>query len=279
MGKLWHTDSPYFIEGPALISFSGGRTSAFMLHEILQAYGGALPEDVVVAFANTGKEREETLRFVQDCGLLWGVPIHWVERRLGGGVRRVDYGSASRHGEPFAALIREKQALPNWQARWCTSGLKVAPMHQLMAGLGFFKFQEAVGLRADEPWRVAKMLGRNLDEGRFCVAPLARAGVTKTAVLQWWSEQPFDLQLEAGEGNCDFCFMKGRGLRRALVRRAKTSPAWWSAQEIERGRTFDRRGSVAALIEEAADRPELSLPEPGEDDHDAECDLLCGDAA
>lgn len=53
--------NPYLIEGPALISFSGGRTSAYMLHQIIQAHGGTLPDDVVVAFANTGKEREVTL--------------------------------------------------------------------------------------------------------------------------------------------------------------------------------------------------------------------------
>lgn len=61
-------ENPYRITGPALISFSGGRTSAFMVWNILQAHGGTLPDDVVVAFANTGKEREETLRFVHECG-------------------------------------------------------------------------------------------------------------------------------------------------------------------------------------------------------------------
>ena len=46
--------NPYKIEGPALISFSGGRTSGFMLYHILQAHGGTLPEDYFVVFANTG---------------------------------------------------------------------------------------------------------------------------------------------------------------------------------------------------------------------------------
>ena len=50
----------YKIEGPACISFSGGRTSAYMLYKILQAWSGKLPDDVVVCFANTGKEMEET---------------------------------------------------------------------------------------------------------------------------------------------------------------------------------------------------------------------------
>ena len=48
---------PYLITGPALISFSGGRTSAYMLKMILDAHGGTLPDDVHVCFANTGKER------------------------------------------------------------------------------------------------------------------------------------------------------------------------------------------------------------------------------
>ena len=33
--------SPFMVTGPAQISFSGGRTSAMMLHEILSAWGGA----------------------------------------------------------------------------------------------------------------------------------------------------------------------------------------------------------------------------------------------
>ena len=63
--------SVYKIQGPAIISFSGGRTSGYMLYHILEAYDGKLPDDVVVAFANTGKERSETLDFVNDCSGYW----------------------------------------------------------------------------------------------------------------------------------------------------------------------------------------------------------------
>ena len=38
--------NPYLIKGPALISFSGGRTSGYMLNHILEAHGGRLPDDV-----------------------------------------------------------------------------------------------------------------------------------------------------------------------------------------------------------------------------------------
>ena len=47
-------NDPFRIEGPAIINVSGGRTSALMLRRVLDAHGGALPDGVVAAFANTG---------------------------------------------------------------------------------------------------------------------------------------------------------------------------------------------------------------------------------
>ena len=107
--------SPYLIEGPALISFSGGATSAYMLHETLAEYGGTLPDDVHVCFANTGKEREETLRFVHECSTRWNVRVRWLEWRtrtgdVEGRFEEVGFNSASRNGEPFAGLIAAKSA-------------------------------------------------------------------------------------------------------------------------------------------------------------------------
>ena len=64
--------NPYKINGPALISFSGGRTSGFMLWNIIQAHGGTLPKDVYVTFANTGKEAPETLDFVHEIEQKFG---------------------------------------------------------------------------------------------------------------------------------------------------------------------------------------------------------------
>ena len=72
---------PFKITGPAVISFSGGRTSGLMLYRILEAHGGTLPDDVKVVFCNTGKEREETLEFVERCSQRWGVPVVWLEYR------------------------------------------------------------------------------------------------------------------------------------------------------------------------------------------------------
>ena len=75
--------NPYKVPAPSIISFSGGRTSGYMLYKILNAYDGILPKDVYVAFANTGKEAPETLDFVRDVSEKWNVKIHWLEHYFG----------------------------------------------------------------------------------------------------------------------------------------------------------------------------------------------------
>ena len=50
----------YKINGPAVVSFSGGRSSGFMLWNILDAYDGKIPYDIKVVFCNTGLEHSET---------------------------------------------------------------------------------------------------------------------------------------------------------------------------------------------------------------------------
>src|SRR5689334_7834999 len=118
--------NPFRIEGPAVVSFSGGRTSGLMLRRILDA---GLQPDVHVLFANTGREREETLAFVYEIETRWQILVHWLERPMFAsaherGYNEVTYATASRHGEPFEQLIAERACLPNPAQRWCTSELK-----------------------------------------------------------------------------------------------------------------------------------------------------------
>jgi argininosuccinate synthase len=48
---------PFKITEPTVISFSGGRTSAYLLWRVLQSNGG-MPDEAIAVFANTGKEEE-----------------------------------------------------------------------------------------------------------------------------------------------------------------------------------------------------------------------------
>jgi len=272
--------SAYLIEGPACISFSGGRTSGYMLKQILDAHGGALPAGVVAVFANTGKEREETLRFVHNVSSVWGVRVRWVEwRSAKPGFEEVGYNSAARAGEPFRALIDKKGMPPNWQARFCTEFLKVKAMTAFMASLEIGSaYREVIGLRHDEGRRLLKMFERNEKDGRQCVAPLAKARVVSEDIAEFWRRQPFDLGLTAGQGNCDLCFMKGKGLRKELIRQRPTSATWWIDAEQSVNGFFDRRDSYSSLAAEVRRSPEL-FDDANADEHDAECGLHCAEAA
>lgn len=223
--------STFLVEGPALVSFSGGRTSGYMLWRILQAYGGKLPADVHAVFANTGKERDETLDFVRDCADAWGVVVHWVERTAGGGFREVNHRHASRKGEPFAQLIQERRFLPNPVTRFCTTELKIRAMKAWMLAHGYEHWNNAVGIRADEPRRVARYAQRTSKERWDVVLPLVRAGLDVAHVRGFWAQQPFDLQLETWEGNCDLCFLKGRAKRQRILRDRPDLAPWWIEQE------------------------------------------------
>lgn len=61
----------------ALISFSGGETSGYMLWWLLNHKSEEY--NFVITFANTGRENEETLEFVKNCGEYFNVKIVWLE--------------------------------------------------------------------------------------------------------------------------------------------------------------------------------------------------------
>lgn len=273
--------NPYAITGPALISFSGGRTSAYMLHQIMRAHDGTLPGNVHVAFANTGKEREETLRFVHECGERWGVRVHWLEWREGG-FDEVGYNSASRSGEPFAALIRKKGYLPNAVTRFCTIELKVRTMTRFMRSLGYDRWSNVVGLRHDEGHRCMKAYARNMSnkEPFKTVLPLDKDRVTRGDVEAFWRAQSFNLGLRPYEGNCDLCFLKARGKLERCIRDG-VDPQWWITQEATIGASrpsgarFVTERAYSDLAYRVGNEP-LLIDDDLSEEHDAECGLLCG---
>lgn len=270
--------SPFRIDGPAVISFSGGRTSGMMLRRILDAHDGALPPDVFVVFANTGKERGETLDFVRDCAVHWDVRIRWVERRgrrwdaedpTGGGARwrEVDYETASRDGEPFADLIAERRFTPNAVMRFCTTELKIRVMRDFMRAQGFDHWVNVVGLRRDETKRVMNAKAHSTRERWDVECPLYTAGLTVEDVTKFWRAQPFDLALRNYEGNCDLCFLKGRSKRERLMRENPTLAQWWIDQEnAVKARFHAHEPGYAKVLDRVRRLPLLPMDVDGEDD-------------
>lgn len=241
---------PFKIDGPTCISFSGGRTSAYMLWRVLQAHGGKLPAEAKVVFANTGKEDPGTLKFVQACARQWGVHINWIEYADNplGFVEWFNPEAASENGEPFAALIAKRKYLPNPVTRFCTSDLKIKPIEAFLKHHSWGEYDMMVGIRADEPRRVAKM--------RHLLLPLAVAGVSKQDVLAFWAKQSFDLKADAG--NCDLCFNKGMSELMSLIRHRPERAIWWAKQEAAIGATFSKdRPSYASMKAYAESQQEM----------------------
>ena len=243
--------NPFKIDGPTCISFSGGRTSAYMLWRVLQAHDMSLPDDAVVCFANTGKEDEATLRFVRDCGDQWGVVINWLEYKVSDDPatrwRVVNFDSASRNGEPFEAVIRQRNYLPNPVTRFCTSELKIRVMHKWLRAnwswLGWdaanLEWDQMIGIRADEQRRVAKIKARGHSTGTVketMLLPLADAGIALSHIDEFWKSQPFHLELPTINGrtlagNCDLCFLKAGNQVQTLIAEKPERAVWWARME------------------------------------------------
>ena len=228
-------NDPFKIIEPTVISFSGGRTSGYMLWRVLQSNNG-LPSDAIVVFANTGKEMEETLEFVKDCEINWNVPIHWVEYQWNEDsklrFKKVNFETASRNGEPFMAIIDQNGSpfLPNPIQRTCTAQLKIRTIDRYLKSLGWKHDENMdwVGIRADEQRRAAK-----IDRER---TPLVTAGITKADVGKFWKEQSFDLKLPNNNGvtmhgNCDLCYLKPAHQIMSLIREKPERADWWIAME------------------------------------------------
>lgn len=230
---------PFKIDGPTAISFSGGRTSAYMLWRVLQSNDG-LPNDALVCFANTGREEEATLQFVRDCQEHWGVPIHWIEYRNNeNGYALVDFETASRNGEPFEAIIKKRNYLPNPVTRFCTVELKIRAMHKHLKKLEWEEWDQFIGIRADEQRRVSKIRARGhsteTTRETMCM-PLADAGISVYDVNNFWNQQPFNLQLATYNGrtlagNCDLCFLKPANQVLTLIKEKPERAVWWAKME------------------------------------------------
>jgi 3'-phosphoadenosine 5'-phosphosulfate sulfotransferase (PAPS reductase)/FAD synthetase len=284
------------LRGKTVVSFSGGRTSAYMLRQVLDSNTDL--DDLIITFANTGKEHPATLDFVRECAERWDVPIVWLEFRDDeDGFAVVDYTTASRQGEPFEALIRKRKYLPNPVTRFCTIDLKIRIIHKYLRSLGLSTEEKPVdmmtGIRADEPRRVAKIRRRKTtSESKYAemVMPLVDAGVTVRQVSSFWKAQDFDLLLptingRTLEGNCDLCFLKGAKQVYSIIASDRGQPIrkgdWWARMERTAVSSATVTGDGALF---RFDRPSYQQMLDYSDiqfdmfaDHEEAIDCFCGD--
>jgi len=239
------------MENPILITFSGGRTSAFMARLLSE-----MPKykNKLIVFANTGKEKEATLRFVNECDKRWNLGVVWVEadvtqeKGTGTEPKIVTFETADRSGGPFKDVI-SKYGLPSKKFRHCTRELKEVPIHKYAKKVLGKDYLTAVGIRADEPHRLGKKPNY--------IYPLAEMGFTEEIIRRWWDKQDFNLELKDYQGNCDLCFLKSKRKRLTILSENPSISEWWQAMEETYGNDrqpiFDVRSnlSIQDLVEQS----------------------------
>jgi len=232
--------SPFDVTGPTVYQFSSGRSSAKLAHDFMAANNGKLPPDVIFAFENTGKEDELSLKFANECDKRFGLGLIWLEYTEGAGFRQVTYETASRDGKPFEAVIEQRGGvLPNPRSRYCSSEMKTRTLHRfLRKEVGWTEWDTCLGIRADEPKRLAKFRANPHPETKAetIVLPLAEMRVTAKDVGNFWRAQPFDLELpnmggKTMHGNCDLCFLKPARQVASLIQEKPERAVWWAKQE------------------------------------------------
>jgi 3'-phosphoadenosine 5'-phosphosulfate sulfotransferase (PAPS reductase)/FAD synthetase len=271
---------------PLLISFSGGRTSAFMARLLLELPKYKNSQKLVV-FANTGRENEATLKFVNECDKRWNLNVVWLEADViegkGNGTmpKIVNYETASRNGQPFEDVIR-KYGLPSKLYRHCTRELKQVPIHKYAKQILGSDYLTAIGIRADEKHR----LGKNPNY----IYPLAELGFTEQIIRNWWDAQDFDLGLKDYQGNCDLCFLKSKRKKLTILNENPKVADWWQNMEQMFGSEYQpkfdmiNKLSILELVEfaqkpfrKAIDKHELSKQQQSlfEPEMDVEFDCFC----
>jgi hypothetical protein len=253
-----------------LISFSGGRTSACMTYWLLNNMQHKYK--MVVMFANTGKEREETLEFIKECddklrfGTIWIESVQNHNQRKTPDFRIVNFETANRTGAPFEDMIK-KHGIPNTVFKTCSRELKHYPIKNFIKkSLKWKKYKIALGIRIDEPIR--------LTPKDHVIYPFAHLHpMTKLMVNQWWHNQPFNLRLKDYEGNCDMCWKKSKRKLLTIIVEHPEYAQWWNEMEIKYGNfvpptqakgrvtpiTFFReKESAAELIEDSQDEFKLA---------------------
>lgn len=191
-----------------VVSFSGGRTSAYLVH-LMEQKRSVEGWDVSYIFMDTGAEHPKTYDFIRNVVRHFGIDLVCLRgdfnQPLGVGhaYRVVGIDEIGHDLSPFSSMCN-KYGTPSVSGKWCTSRMK-QEIHDMYCDdvYGKDNYVTWIGIRADETKRLGG-IGRT--EYIRYLAEIDDA--EKTDVLSFWSKMPFNLEIDEWLGNCVFCFKK-----------------------------------------------------------------------
>lgn len=210
-----------------VVSFSGGRTSAFMC-KFIQEYPKYKSYDKLFIYANTGLEHPGTIEFIKNCDKAFNLNLVKIEAVVdqtpGVNVtyKVCDYDELTMDGSIFRQVVK-KYGLPNFKASICTRSVKVIPMEKYVEDLNYRYVTTAVGIRNDEKHRISQYA-----RDRGIIYPLVDdIKIDEAFIKTYWSRQPFDLEIPPSFGNCDLCFKKSIKHRLNVLRQKPAVADFW----------------------------------------------------
>lgn len=200
-----------------VISFSGGRTSAYMVYVMEKMRVKGEISDVHYVFMDTGAEHPKTYEFIRNCVDHFGIHLRCIRTQIsmdfgtGPTYREVSLDECKHDLQPWIEMT-QKYGTPYTHGAFCTDRMKTAPYKKFCDdNFGSKNYITWLGIRSDETRRInlARERYRYLAE----ISPMTKSGING-----WWSEMPFDLGIEDYLGNCVFCLKKGDNKIAAAMR-------------------------------------------------------------
>ena len=205
-------------------SVSAGYSSVMMAILIKEWYPD---HNIIYAMANTSKEREESLEFMNECDKYFGLNMLWIEaifNKHGEGVdfKIVDYTDLKRNGEIYEEGIK-KLGIASKINAWCNRDMKIQPLKKFADSVfGLNNYSIAVGIRADEMDRVKETYFTN-----NTFYPLLDNKITTKERNKFWKDKPIKIKIPAYKGNCDLCFKKSNRKLMTIIKEEPNSIDWW----------------------------------------------------
>ncbi|QXF35198.1 hypothetical protein CE143_20020 [Photorhabdus luminescens] len=187
-----------------VVSFSGGRTSAYLVYMMEQRRKAG--ENVQYVFMDTGAEHPKTYEFIRDLVQHWKIDLVClrvvINPALGKGnsYQILSLDEIKHDLEPWKAMLK-KYGTPYVGGEFCTDRMKLVPFKKYCdEHIGKKAYHTWIGIRADEQKRIKRK------ERTSYLADIS--DIDKWGVIDWWSRQQFDLQIPEHLGNCCFCIKK-----------------------------------------------------------------------
>lgn len=227
-----------------VVSFSGGRTSAYLCGLIKERYPAAK-----FIFMDTGAEHPATYEFIRKVNEHFALDLICLRAvfppKLGKGVtwEQIDQTDIGYDLTTWRNMIKKYSTPYNPGGTFCTAKLKTEIFYKYCnTTFGKRNYQTWIGIRADESRRA-----KEKDNVHYL---FELSDFDKEDIKEYWKTMPFDLELESDWlGNCVFCIKRGTNkLALAIRDEPELADDFINLIEAEDVRVVEGRKAPVALM-------------------------------